>query len=173
METAKLRKFAQYARRSLREQVSAKLKLVLAGDSAARRERAEAVKKLEEAIKGHGNEQVVERVAYIWFNRFCALLLNPTVQERETAFLPLGQGLQCNLVTYFKHGEGRSIPSLLLNEYPPQDAIISVGPNGDGLPSKTALTWLNMQNIRIWRTDLNGTIRVSSDGSTYHVTGGQ
>jgi type II restriction/modification system DNA methylase subunit YeeA len=73
METAKLRKFAQFARRSLREQVSAKLKLVLAGDSAARRERAEAVKKLEEAIKGHGNEQVVERVAYIWFNRFCAL----------------------------------------------------------------------------------------------------
>jgi len=73
METAKLRKFAQFARRSLLEQVSAKLKLVLAENSAARRERAEAVKKLEEAIKGHGKEQVIERVAYIWFNRFCAL----------------------------------------------------------------------------------------------------
>lgn len=73
METAKLKKFAQFARRSLREQVSAKLKLVLAENSAARRERAEAVKKLEEAIKGHGKEQVIERVAYIWFNRFCAL----------------------------------------------------------------------------------------------------
>ncbi|MHB1563769.1 MAG: BREX-1 system adenine-specific DNA-methyltransferase PglX [Leptospirillum sp.] len=73
METAKLKKFAQFARRSLLEQVSAKLKLVLAENSAARRERAEAVKKLEAAIKGHGNEQVIERVAYIWFNRFCAL----------------------------------------------------------------------------------------------------
>jgi type II restriction/modification system DNA methylase subunit YeeA len=73
METAKLKKFAQFARRSLLEQVSAKLKLVLAENSAARRERAEAVKKLEEAIKGHGKEQVIERVAYIWFNRFCAL----------------------------------------------------------------------------------------------------
>ncbi|KPP94733.1 MAG: Brex phage defense system adenine-specific methylase PglX [Bacteroidetes bacterium HLUCCA01] len=73
METAKLKKFAQFARRSLLEQVSAKLKLVLADNSAARRERAEAVKKLEEAIKGHGKEQVIERVAYIWFNRFCAL----------------------------------------------------------------------------------------------------
>jgi len=73
METAKLKKFAQFARRSLREQVSAKLKLVLAENSAARRERAEAVKKLEEAIRGHSKEQVVERVAYIWFNRFCAL----------------------------------------------------------------------------------------------------
>ncbi|MDD4966082.1 BREX-1 system adenine-specific DNA-methyltransferase PglX [Halothiobacillus sp.] len=73
METAKLKKFAQFARRSLLEQVSAKLKLVLAENGAARRERAEAIKKLEEAIKGHGKEQVIERVAYIWFNRFCAL----------------------------------------------------------------------------------------------------
>jgi hypothetical protein len=73
METAKLKKFAQFARRSLMEQVSAKLKLVLAENSAARRERSEAVKKLEEAIKGHGKEQIIERVAYIWLNRFCAL----------------------------------------------------------------------------------------------------
>ena len=73
METLKLKRFAQYARRSLMEQVSAKLKHVLAENSAARRERAEAIKKLEEAIKGHGKEQVIERVAYIWFNRFCAL----------------------------------------------------------------------------------------------------
>ena len=51
METAKLKKFAQFARRSLIEQVSAKLKLVLAENSAARRESAQAVKKLEEAIK--------------------------------------------------------------------------------------------------------------------------
>ncbi len=56
METAKLKKFAQFARRSLLEQVSAKLKLALTESSAARRERAEAIKKLEEAIKGHGKE---------------------------------------------------------------------------------------------------------------------
>ena len=73
METAKLKKFAQFARRSLLEQVSAKLKLVLAENSAARRESTEAIKRLEEAIKSHGKEQVIERVAYIWFNRFCAL----------------------------------------------------------------------------------------------------
>ncbi len=46
---------------------------MLTESSAARRERAESVKKLEEAIKELGNEQVIERVAYIWFNRFCAL----------------------------------------------------------------------------------------------------
>src|SRR5690554_1121072 len=73
METAKLKKFAQFARRSLLEQVTAKLKLVLTEESPARRERPQAIKKLEEAIAEQGKEQVVERVAYIWFNRFCAL----------------------------------------------------------------------------------------------------
>ncbi|MBS3952427.1 MAG: BREX-1 system adenine-specific DNA-methyltransferase PglX [Methylomicrobium sp.] len=73
METTKLRRFAQFARRSLIEQVSAKLKLVLSEDSAARRESVAAIRKLEEAIQLQGKDQVIERVAYIWFNRFCAL----------------------------------------------------------------------------------------------------
>ena len=73
METAKLKKFAQFARRSLLEQVTAKLKLVLADESPARRESPSAIKKLEEAIAEQGKEQVVERVAYIWFNRLVAL----------------------------------------------------------------------------------------------------
>lgn len=73
METSKLKKFAQFARRSLLEQVTAKLKLVLAEESPARRERPKAIKKLEEAVTGQGKEQIIERVAYIWFNRFCAL----------------------------------------------------------------------------------------------------
>ncbi|WP_018404437.1 BREX-1 system adenine-specific DNA-methyltransferase PglX [Marinobacter gelidimuriae] len=73
METAKLKKFAQFARRSLIEQVSAKLKLVLAEENPARRERPQVIKKLENAVAEQGREQVIERVAYIWFNRFCAL----------------------------------------------------------------------------------------------------
>lgn len=73
METAKLKKFARFARRSLIEQVSAKLALVLAEQSTARRESPEAVARLEKEIKRYSKEQVIERVAYTWFNRFCAL----------------------------------------------------------------------------------------------------
>ena len=73
METTQLKKFAQLARRRLIEQVSAKLKAVLNESSLARREQAEAVKKLEDTILKETEAQVVERVAYIWFNRFCAL----------------------------------------------------------------------------------------------------
>ena len=73
MDTSKLKKFAQYARRSLRDQVSTKLALVLSAGSAARREHPQAVKRLEQAIADSDPDQVTERVAYTWFNRFCAL----------------------------------------------------------------------------------------------------
>ena len=73
MDTSKLKKFAQFARRTLMGQVSAKLDSVLAPGAGARRERPEAMKKLEAAIARDGKGQVIERVAYIWFNRFSAL----------------------------------------------------------------------------------------------------
>lgn len=73
METTKLKKFAQQARVTLIEQVATKLKFVRAEESLARRENPIAVKKLEELIKQQTEQEVVERIAYIWFNRFCAL----------------------------------------------------------------------------------------------------
>jgi type II restriction/modification system DNA methylase subunit YeeA len=73
MDTSKLKRFAQHARRLLRDQVKAKMALVLAADSAARRESLEAVKELEEQIRQSSQEQVLDKVAYTWFNRFCAL----------------------------------------------------------------------------------------------------
>lgn len=73
MDTSKLKKFAQFARRTLMGQVSAKLDSVLAPSAAAQREHPEAMKKLEAAISRDGKNQVIERVAYTWFNRFSAL----------------------------------------------------------------------------------------------------
>ncbi|MDH1587397.1 BREX-1 system adenine-specific DNA-methyltransferase PglX [Stutzerimonas stutzeri] len=73
MDTSKLKKFAQYARRILLDQVGGKLDVVLEPQSAARRERAQVVAELEKLISSSGRDYVKERVAYIWFNRFCAL----------------------------------------------------------------------------------------------------
>jgi hypothetical protein len=73
MDTNKLKKFAQDARTLLIAQVTSKLSLVLAEGSAARREAVEAVRVLENEIKATSEKQVVEKVAYTWFNRFTAL----------------------------------------------------------------------------------------------------
>ncbi len=72
MDTAKLKRFAQDARRMLIEQVETKLKTVLREDSLARRESKDAIKSLEEQIAKTSRDRVVERVAYLWFNRLCA-----------------------------------------------------------------------------------------------------
>ncbi len=73
MDTAKLKKFAQAARRQLREQVAARLETVLKTDSAELREKEKALTELKSQISKTSKEAVIDRVAYIWFNRFCAL----------------------------------------------------------------------------------------------------
>ena len=73
MDTTKLKKFAQAARRQLLAQVSARLEQVLAADSAARRESAPAVRELERRIATTSAKTIIEEAAYTWFNRFCAL----------------------------------------------------------------------------------------------------
>lgn len=73
MDTTNLKKFAQYARRYLKEQVSRNLQRVLTMDSAAQRENPKAVAELNRQIATTSTEQVIDKAAYIWFNRFCAL----------------------------------------------------------------------------------------------------
>ncbi|MBP7862611.1 BREX-1 system adenine-specific DNA-methyltransferase PglX [bacterium] len=73
MDTRALKRFAQDARRKLREQVAAQLDRVIKHDSAELREKEPAIKELKSQIAASSREAVIERVAYVWFNRFCAL----------------------------------------------------------------------------------------------------
>ena len=69
IDTTALKSFAQSSRRRLIKQVSTKLQLIISDGSAARRENPEAIRKLEKQIAKHGEQQVIEKNAYIWFNR--------------------------------------------------------------------------------------------------------
>jgi len=73
MDTNALKKFAQAARNLLIDQVTSKLALVIDPASPARREHPDAMKKLDATIAAKGKQQVIEQVAYTWFNRFTAL----------------------------------------------------------------------------------------------------
>lgn len=73
MNTNHLKKFAQEARRKLLEQVGAKLHFVLTTDSAELREKTEQLKQLRQELGRTSKEQLVEKVAYTWFNRLMAL----------------------------------------------------------------------------------------------------
>jgi hypothetical protein len=73
MNTNQLKKFAQEARRKLIDQVASKLNYVLNTDSAELREKSAAISNLREALKNVTKEQLIDKVAYTWFNRFVAL----------------------------------------------------------------------------------------------------
>jgi len=73
MNTNHLKKFAQESRRKLLDQVGAKLNFVLTTDSAELRERTEQLKQLRQELGRTTKEQLIEKVAYTWFNRLMAL----------------------------------------------------------------------------------------------------
>ncbi len=73
MNTNQLKRFAQEARTKLLRQVGAKMDFVLSHDTAGLRGRADTLQKLQEEIRRHGKEAVIDKVAYTWFNRLVAL----------------------------------------------------------------------------------------------------
>lgn len=105
MDTSRLKKFAQFARRSLIEQVQTKLKLVLAEDSLARRESPKAVKELENKKQELGEELLLEQVAYTWFNRFCALrFMDANQYNRIMVISPVAGQFQPEILAEAKAG---------------------------------------------------------------------
>ena len=70
---SKLESFAVCARRELMRTVKYKIAYALQENGLMQRQNPQAVSCLKEAISVSGEESVVERTAYAWFNRFCAL----------------------------------------------------------------------------------------------------
>jgi type II restriction/modification system DNA methylase subunit YeeA len=92
MDTAALKKFAQSARSLLMEQVRSKLDLVLDLTSAARREHPKAMGELDTAIARESKAQVIEQVAYTWFNRFTALRFMDVNSYTSTGIVSPAEG---------------------------------------------------------------------------------
>ncbi len=68
------------------------------------------------------------------------------------------------------HGSNTGTSAELLNAVQPQESMISVGSNPYGHPGAETLARLLASGTNIWRTDINGTLLVtSSDGISYQV----
>jgi hypothetical protein len=73
MNTNNLKRFAREARIKLLDQVGRKLEFVLTHDTAELRGKQKEIEQLKTKIAEQGKEQVIEMVAYTWFNRLMAL----------------------------------------------------------------------------------------------------
>lgn len=68
------------------------------------------------------------------------------------------------------HGSSTSTSKDFIEQTKPEIALISVGENNDyGHPHKEIRDLLEEKNIKTYRTDLNGTIYITSNGETYNV----
>lgn len=73
MDLSKLESFAVDARRELMRSVSDKIDYAMQEGNVLVRLYPQAVKELLDSVKKSGKDAVVEKTAYMWFNRFCAL----------------------------------------------------------------------------------------------------
>ncbi len=77
----------------------------------------------------------------------------------------LNKDIESNVLKVGHHGSSYSSTESFINKVNPQYAIIQVGTNNKyDHPTKTALDKLKEKNIKVYRTDLNGTIKLTSDG---------
>ena len=70
------------------------------------------------------------------------------------------------------HGSAGSTSSVLLDAIRPQAAVISVGRNRFGHPTRPVLRRLRERGIAVYRTDLDGTVTIRTDGRYFEFEHG-
>ena len=77
--------------------------------------------------------------------------------------------LKADILKVAHHGSKYSSATTFLEQVQPSEAIISVGTNAYGHPAPETLARLSAIGTNTWRTDLLGTILLTSDGSSYEM----
>ena len=116
-------------------------------------------------IDNLNNASIINRLDY---KKFSVLYLGDAEREAQ-----LKIAKEMKLATVLKvghHGSRNGTTSEILEVVRPALAVISVGKdNTYGHPHTEALNLLKEYAVRIFRTDQNGTVEVSSDGEGYAV----
>ena len=90
-------------------------------------------------------------------------------QEVEDKLLNENSDIDADILKIAHHGSAYSSSTDFLKKVNPLAAVISVGKNIFGHPSKEVLGRLKKENIHIYRTDLNGAIVVKSNGEKLRI----
>ena len=99
--------------------------------------------------------------------KFSALFLGDAEVTTQAKFLD-----KLKKITVLKvghHGSKNGTLEDLLKITRPDIAVIEVGKNSYGHPAASVLSLLKQYAVQIYRTDQNGTVEISTDGSTYDV----
>lgn len=87
----------------------------------------------------------------------------------EAGLIASGRDLRAPILQVPHHGSDSSSSPAFLSAVEPEQAIISVGNNGYGLPDPQAIQGLEAAGARVWRSDFQGSIVTASDGQVYRI----
>lgn len=97
-------------------------------------------------------------VLFFSINSINFLLMGDAPKKIETNIINEYKNLKCDIIKIGHHGSSTSTSSEFIKEINPKEAVISVGKNNYGHPENSVIDILNKYNVKIRRTDIEGTI---------------
>ena len=91
--------------------------------------------------------------------------------ESEQDMIKSGLDLRATVLKIGHHGSRNSTTTAFLDAVAPKYAVIEVGQNSYGHPTTEVLNRLESKGVRVFRTDLQGTISAVSDGKEVTFSG--
>ena len=130
----------------------------------------EVVEKGSKSTDNHdpNNESVVGKLI---FGNFSMMFTGDAEQQAEKVMVDNFAGdLRSTLLKAGHHGSKTSSSAAFLRAVQPEGVLISCGAGNDyGHPHKQTMKKYQSLKLKIYETDLNGTIVVTSDGKSYKI----
>ena len=122
-------------------------------------------------IKVAGDLNADSIVGKLIYGDFSMLFTGDSEAETEKNLLKTyGTDLKSTILKVPHHGSKTSSDRNYLQAVAPEAGLISLGAGNDyGHPHKVTLNKYNALNIKLYRTDQDGSITVTTDGKTYNI----
>jgi competence protein ComEC len=108
-------------------------------------------------------------VLKITYGKNSFLFTGDAETKAETDMIKAKKDLRADVLKVGHHGAKTSTSTAFLNAVKPKYAVISVGKNSYGHPTKEVLNRLKAAKVTVYRTDQKGTIVFTSNGSKLSV----
>lgn len=118
------------------------------------------------------NNSVVLQLQY---GTFTMLLTGDAEQPTEKQLIDkYGKQLASSVLKSGHHGSNTASSAEFLKAVNPQNVVISVGANNDyHHPHPSTMKKYQSMNIKVYRTDKDGTVTITSDGQKYEIVKGK
>jgi competence protein ComEC len=113
-------------------------------------------------------------VLKVTYNKVSFLLAGDAGFEAEDSIMAAGYDLKSDILKVGHHGSSSASSPAFLSRVMPTSSIIEVGAtNAYGHPTSKTLSALQNTGSKVYRTDLDGNIVITTDGQSYSVSTGK